>query len=86
MISIFVLRVNLIYQNVNVILTQKEKKTMSDLAYFSSDSKDKGLPRKQLKHCIVCCKKRNLLFYCSTINFILMICNKCLDTLGEQDD
>ena len=45
---------------------------MNDIVYFSSGSKDKGSPRKHLKHCIVCYKKKGLLFYCTTGDFILM--------------
>lgn len=59
---------------------------MGDIAYFSSGPADKGLPRKLIKHCIVCTKKKELIFYCSTNDFILQVCNKCLYALGEENE
>ena len=53
--------------------------------YFDTEEK-KVKPKKLLKHCIVCNKKKGLLFYCSTKDFILQICNKCWDERGGEDE
>ena len=47
-----------------------------ELKYFDSGEKE-SKPRKLLKHCVVCNKKKNLIFYCSTKEFIIQICNRC---------
>lgn len=57
---------------------------MNDVNYLASG--ERKSPKKLIRHCIVCKKKKHLLFYCSTGDFILQICNKCLDALGEQSE
>ena len=51
--------------------------------YFDS-GKIQNKPKRLLKHCLVCNKKKGLLLYCSTNDFILQICNKCLDALSQK--
>lgn len=55
---------------------------MSKTNYFASGENDK--PKKLIKQCIVCTKKKHLIFYCSTNDFLLQICNKCNNKLGDD--
>ena len=45
-------------------------------SYYEQQAKE-TIPLHLIKHCLVCSKKKNLVFYCSTKDFILQICNKC---------
>ena len=56
---------------------------MRETHYFSSG--ERTVPKKLLEHCIVCGAKKNLVYYSTTDDFILQICNKCLNDLEEKN-
>ena len=41
-------------------------------------------PRKLLDHCVVCSKKKDLVYYAITNDFLIQICHKCLDAIGVE--
>lgn len=43
-------------------------------------------PRKLLDHCVVCSKKKDLVYYAITNDFIIQICIKCLDDNCVEDE
>lgn len=43
-------------------------------------------PKRRIRTCVMCTKKRNLLFYATTQQLVLQICNKCLDALAVDKD
>lgn len=51
---------------------------MTKISYLSSGALEKK-PRVLLKHCLICTKKKNLVFHHCDENFLYMICIKCLD-------
>lgn len=57
---------------------------MGDSNYFAKGEESRAV--KKINHCILCCKKRNLLFHHSDNLYIYQICVKCLDAEGEKDE